>query len=384
MKHVSIYTLFFLGISLKLLFSNNYFGFQECITSVFDQKKSAIVRVFGVSKSQADSGQNQPSDSVLDVCTGFFISREGHVMTVANVVNGAQALWVAYDKIPYPAELVGFDNNTNIAIIRLLKPPSNLPFLHLGEFLETPKPATMLLAVTCTLGQEASPSLGMVTGWHTDSFDNTVFPTTFLRTNIPSILGEGGSPVFDLMGRFAGVIVDSIDEIRSSFIIPAKAVMHIRDDLVFSGKVSYAYVGIDLDEKSIMTADSCIIKELIPGGPAEGSGLKMGDKILEFDNSPIQSLMDFRNATFFVRPTQVVSIKVQREDKELKFPVRLSEKPMSLLNLAAVQPEKPLEQAKAKEKEAPAPMQKNPVASQKKVEAIIKKSNYWNTYLKAL
>jgi len=361
---------------------DNCFSYQERITDVFDQKKSAVVRVFGVNKVAPSPEGTGAQEPILDICTGFFISREGHVMTVANVANEAQALWVAYNKIPYPAELVGFDNNTNIAIIRLLKPPSNLPFLHLGELIDIPKPSTMLLAITCTLGQEASPSMGMVTGWHTDSLDNIVFPTTFLRSNIPSVLGEGGSPVFDLMGRFAGVIVDSIDEIRSSFIIPARAVMHIRDDLVFSGKVSYAYLGVDLDEKAIMTTDSCIIKEIIQGGPAEQGGLKNGDKILEFDSMPIQSLMDFRNATFFVRPKQVVSIKVQRDNKEFKFPVRLSEKPASLLNIAIVQPEKNLEQAK--EQHNVTPVQKNPVASQKKVEAIIKKSNYWNTYLKAL
>lgn len=381
-KIYSLYFIFFLSITFRSLFADNCFSFQDCITEVFDQKKSAVVRVFGVPKATSNSEDKQVSESVLDACTGFFISREGHVMTVANVANEAQALWVAYNKIPYPAELVGFDNNTNIAIIRLLKPPSNLPFLHLGEFLETPKPSTMLLAITCTLGQEASPSLGMVTGWHTDSLDNTVFPTTFLRTNIPSILGEGGSPVFDLMGRFAGVIVDSIDEIRSSFIIPARAVMHIRDDLVFSGKVSYAYLGVDLDEKAIMTTDSCIIKEVIQGSPAEQSGLKYGDKILEFNNLAIQSLMDFRNATFFVRPSQIVYIKIQREDKELKLPVKLSEKPLHLLNLASAATEKIVEPPK--EKQSPISVEKNPVASQKKVEAIIKKSNYWNSYLRAL
>lgn len=379
-----ITAIFFLAVSLGNLVANNCYSFQDCVTEIFDQKKLAVVRVFGVHKADSAS-EDSASEPLLKIGTGFFISREGHVMTVAetvaDVVNEAQAIWVVYNKVPYPAELVGLDNNTNIAIVRLLKPPSNIPFLHLGESLEVPKPSTMLLAVTSTLGLEPGPSMGMVTAWQTDFFDK-YFPTTFLRSNIPLTRGEAGSPVFDIMGRFAGVMVFSIDEIYSSFIVPARAVMHIRDDLVFSGKVSYAYLGVDLDEKALMTSDCCILKEVIKGGPAEQAGLKNGDKILEFDNVPIQNLMDFRNATFFARSGQIVSIKVQRDNKEVKLPVRLIERPAFLVNVAKTQPEIVSE----KQQEMPITVlaETNSSTSQKKVESIIKKNNYWNTYLKAL
>lgn len=282
--------------------------------------------------------------------------------------------------MPYQAELVGLDNSTNIAIVRLLQPPLNVPFLHLGEAMEIPKLSTMLLAITCTLGQEPGPLMGMVTGWHTDFLDKISFPTTFLRSNIPSPLGEAGSPVFDMMGRFVGVIVISINEMYSSFIVPARAVTHIRDDLVFSGKVSYAYLGVDIDEQAIMLSDCCIVKEAIQGGPAEKAGLKKGDKILEFDNVIIQTLSDFCNATFFARPGQIIAVKIQRENKELKIPVRLGEKPASLFNSISFQPETVAEKTKEKAK---VPIVANATVAEKKIETSIKKNNYWNTYLKA-
>lgn len=308
-----------------MLWADNFFVFQDRITEIFNQKKSAVVRVFGYHAAPSDSCNPNEAQQV-DVGTGFFISREGHIMTIANVVNEAQCIWAEYNGIPCPADLVGYDNITNLAIVRLSRSPLNISFLHLGEAMEIPQPSVMLLGITCKLGNEPGPSMGMVTGWHTAFFDKA-FPTTYLRSNIPSDGGEGGSPVFDLTGRFVGVMVISIDGIRSSFIIPARAVMRVRDDLVFSGKVSYAFLGIELDKEASLASGCLIIGKAIDGGPAHEAGLKSGDKILEFDNTLINHVMDLHNATFFARPGQLISIKVQRGDKELKLSVRLREQP---------------------------------------------------------
>lgn len=307
--------------------------------------------------------------------TGFFISRDGHIMTIANIVDSAQSILVQYNDVLYPAELVGYDSITNIAIVRLCRPPSNIPFIHLGESIEIPQPSVMLLAVTCKLGLDPGPSLGMVTGWHTAFFDKA-FPTTHLRSSIPSDGAEGGSPVFDLTGRFIGVMVISIDGIRSSFIIPARAVMRIRDDLVFSGKVSYAFLGIEIDKEASIASGSLIIGRTIEGSPAHEAGIKGGDKILEFDSLPINHVMDLHNVTFFARPGQLITAKVQRGDKELKLTLRLKEQPSSLC------PENP----KPIEPKQDATLVKidSPVSSDvsMKIKEIIHKGDRWRNYLK--
>lgn len=316
--------IFFFAASLTSAIADDCFGLQDRITEVFNQKKTAVVRVFGYDKSPGVT--NDGSKQQVNVGTGFFISCEGLIMTIANIVNETQSIWVEYNGVTYPAELVGCDKVTDIAIIRLLKDDSSVPFFHLGESMEVPEPSVLLLGITCKFGQEPGPSLGMVAGWHTLFFD-TRFPTTYLRSSIPLDGGEAGSPVFDLMGRFVGVMVISMDVIRSSFIIPARAVMRIRDDLVFSGKVSYACLGIYFDQEASMASGSYIIGEVLHGGSAYDGGLRSGDKILEFDNAPIIHLADLQNSIFFARPGQVLSIKVQRGDKELKLPIRLGEEP---------------------------------------------------------
>lgn len=364
---------FFLGVVLVFLprlLADDFLGFQRGITEIFNQKKTAVVRVFGVHAAgdPCNSSNEKPS---MDVGTGFFISREGHIVTIANIVNEAQRISVLYNDILYPAELVGYDNITNIAIIRLLNPPSDIPFFYLGESMELPQPSVILLAITCKLGLDPGPSMGMVAGWHTAFFDR-IFPTTFLRSSIPSDGGEGGSPVFDLTGCFIGVMVSAIDGIRSSFIIPARVVMRIRDDLVFSGKVSYAYFGIECKA----SGSFLIIDKVIEGDPAHEAGLRSGDKILEFNNRPTSSVMDLYNAIYFAHPGQLLPVKVQRGEEELKFIIRLKEQSSALCSVKAMPSEetrKPL-------------VVKNDSSTYQdvstKIKEVIQKGNRWRSYLK--
>lgn len=320
--------LLLLVVLVSKLQAEDFLGFQDRITEVFNQKKSAVMRVCGLrgTLSQCKSS-NELEQPQLEVGTGFFISREGHIVTIADIVKDASLIFVEYNEVMYQAELVGCDDITNIAILRLCKPVSNLSFLHVGESLDLPSPSVILLGVTCKMGMAPGPSMGMVTGQHTAFFEKA-FPTTYLRSSIPSDDGESGSPVFDLSGRFVGVMIWSYPPIRSSFIMPARAVMRVRDDLIFSGKVSYAFFGIEIDkEASLACGTHLVIGKVTEGGPADEAGIKGGDKMLEFDSVVINHVMDLHNATFFARPGQLIPVKVLRGEKELKLTVRLKEQP---------------------------------------------------------
>lgn len=367
-------------------------GFQEQVANVFRQKENSIVRVFG-GHQVLDCAKETLEINQVNVGTGFFISREGHIMTTADIVKDAQCFWVDYKGVPYPAELIGKDGGkdgivTNVAIIKVINPPSDIEFLHLGECMTLPKPATMLIAITCQLGMDPGPSLGMVTGWHTAFYD-TVFPTTVLRSNIPSDAGEDGSPVFDLMGRFVGIIISSVECIRSSFILPASAVMRIRDSLIFSGKVTYAFMGIELDKAATIAARTHIVVGDAPEGtPAHTAGIKKGDVLLEFDGTPINHVMDLHNATFFARPGQMVVTKVRRGNKELSIPVRMGERPSSIVieektSVVNLCEKESTSNATSKDLVNPVNQKENLISSlPKEIEKVAKKGNFWHDYFK--
>ena len=388
---------FFLTTACLGLYAEDFLAFQDQVSSIFNQKKNAVVRVFG-GHQVLDCDKDTLEIKQVNVGSGFFISREGHIMTTASIVNNAQCLCIDYNGTPYPAELVGKDDVTNVAIIKLTTPPPRIDFLHLGDSMSLPKSATMLVAVTCQLGADPSPSFGMVTGWHTAFYDD-VFPTTVLRSNIPSDAGEAGSPIFDLTGRFVGIITSSVESIRSSFILPARAVMRIRDDLVFSGKVSYACMGFELDKIATIAARSNVVVGNVVGGtPAYEAGIKKDDLILEFDGSPINNIMDLCDATFFARPGQLLTLKIKRGNKEMSLPVRMAEQPSILWDkdASAVNEESlaanVLDRQKtnlnkqrsivAKNKTISGKKKSVATSSSDKIESNVKKTNFWHNYFK--
>ena len=262
---------------------------------------------------------------ILKIGTGFFISNEGHVMTNATITHAASHVWIEHQGTPYEAQVLGYDAQTNLSILRVTNPPEVDP-VSLTDTNTLPEPGILLVSVTCKLGMDPGPSIGLVTG-HNTYYADQMWPTTYIRCDIPHDGAEGGSPVFDLNGRFIGMMVVSLPEIRSSFLLPALAAKRVRDDIIFSGKVSYSYLGLEVDQGAVrLSGQPIVISRIIPDSPADEANLEFGDVILSLDGKPTQSLADLRNITFFARPGQLLPIRVRRGKKDLQLSIRLGEK----------------------------------------------------------
>lgn len=267
---------------------------------------------------------------ILKVGTGFFISKEGHVMTNATITHEASHVWVEHEGLPYEAQLLGYDPQTNLSILKIANPPENVSSVSLTDTNNLPEPGTLLIGITCKLGMDPGPVLGMVSG-HNTYYANQMWPTTYIRTDIPHDGAEGGSPVFDLNGRFIGIMVVSLPEIRSSFLLPAAAAKRIRDDIIFSGRVAYSYLGLEVDQGAVrLKGQPIVVSRIVPDSPADEANLEFGDVVLSLDGKPTESLADLRNITFFARPGQLLPIRVRRGKKELQLSIRLVENPHNL------------------------------------------------------
>jgi serine protease Do len=298
--------------------------YQDRVGKIYKEKKSAVVRVLG---QYVDSDAAEGSQKIqTDICTGFFISSDGLVMSIANVAEKAKDIYIDYKGNTYRAVLMGYDSLTNISILQVEGLPRGIEFIQLSEYLQVPEVATLFLAITCQFGHEPGPSNGMITGQHTAFCDNIIFPTTYLRINIPHDGGEGGSPVFDMQGRFIGMMAISVNNSRSSFVVPSRAILRVRDDLIFSGRAAYAYFGIELDrELNMLDPTKIVVGTAVKGGPAHEAGVLPGDHILEFNETPIGNVNDLHNALFFARPGQILNLKLVRNSQEMTLPVRMME-----------------------------------------------------------
>lgn len=292
------------------------------IVELVAEHRDAIVRVTG-----AREGDDAQKSAQAVIGTGFFISRQGHALTNASIVGNADRIWVEHRGVEYAAELVGHDLASNIALLRLRNLPADFSFLHLGDSAELPRIGQTVLRLSMPLRFDASPRLGIVAGAES-SFGGRLFPCKYIRVAMDAGPGEGGSAYLDLSGRLIGVQVGALPEVDSSYVLPARAAQRIRDDLLFSGEVTFGWMGFEVqDASSIASGRRLGLANVDSGSPAREAGLLEGDILLRIGGYEVRDIDDLRNAMFYTRVGQFVEVEVRRDGEIESFSVRLAKRP---------------------------------------------------------
>ncbi|MGC9450552.1 MAG: S1C family serine protease [Oceanipulchritudo sp.] len=349
----------FFTIPLSGQANADFRGLEERIVSLFEENKSALVRV----KAIYPPREAEEIPQVV-IGSGFFISREGLILTNASIVSDPLRVWVEHDDIAYSAEILGLDARSNVAFLRTHTLPGDFSFLHLVDSAELPVIGSFLLRLSMPLEFDPSPHFGIVAGFES-RFGERFFPCTYIRTNVPAGPGDGGSAYLDLTGRLIGIQVGSLPDVGSSYILPARAALRIRDDILFSGRVTYGWIGFEVEtETSIENGRRLTLSQVFAETPAEEAGLMEGDVLLQIGDYPIRVLDDLRNAIFYTRVGQYVDVRVLREGEMRRFNIKVAARPENepMEVVETVPPEPPIEPIKEKdpnEKEGPGPFEED-------------------------
>ncbi|MDR1173762.1 MAG: S1C family serine protease [Puniceicoccales bacterium] len=296
-------------------------SFANSVKNIFNGKKNSIVRVICVAKAEEETANS--ARQVLGG-TGFFISNKAHILTAASIVKNSQMVWVDYRGVSYSAECIGIDLQTNVAILRLLQPPNEFDIVDISENDATAltEIGSFVVFVGCKLGMDPLPELGNVTGKNISYGDNT-FATTYLRTNLMFCGGESGAPVFELDGKLSGMMIASLPEMASSFILPRRAISRVVDAIIGDGNMKHPKLGIEVQsECRFSQGQEIVISKVIAGSEAEKAGLAVGDVIKKAGNFDVNYREDLYNAVFFECQNGQIAITILREGKELSFQVK--------------------------------------------------------------
>lgn len=316
---------FLILFALPALGNGDFLSLQRRVVEVFEENRDAVVRVKGAFEGVSESGDR---DITLKIGTGFFISREGHILANATRTQGASRIWVEHRGVDYAAEYLGGDSVNNIALLRLVALPEAFSVIRMGESMDLPKIGSTAVAISHYLDFDAAPNIGLVQT-HARRYGNSIFPTTFLRISIPNDLGEGGSPILDLNGRLIGMMIAALPDIRASFALPTRAVSRIRDDLLFEGEVKYSWIGIEVKPEVDFETGRVIVNAVMEGTPAANAGIREGDALLRLGEFEIERVEDYPNASFFVRPGEFVSVAIMRGEELLNFNFRVERRPVN-------------------------------------------------------
>ena len=265
--------------------------------------------------------------------SGVIISDDGYIVTNEHVVQSATDVSVTLNNgEKYEAEIVGYDNKTDLALLKI--EAKNLQYVELINS-DNLVLGQEVIAIGNALGRGISCSNGIVSAIDREVTINN-YTMTLIQTNAELNSGNSGGGLFDMNGNLAGIVnAKTSSNIMSNnasiegvgFAIPANTVKTIVEELLNNGYVKdRPSLGVKIyTSNGSYTVDGLIISEVIKGGAAEKAGLKPNDDIKAIDGQVVNEFSELAKMLDSYKIGDVITITVEREGKLMEFEVKLQE-----------------------------------------------------------
>jgi serine protease Do len=264
--------------------------------------------------------------------SGFIYDPEGYILTNHHVIEDADEIIVRLaDRREFEAELIGSDETSDIAVLKI-KADGDLPFLKLGNS-DTVKPGQWVMAIGSPFNFEQSVTAGIVSAKGRTNRAQQYVP--FIQTDVAINRGNSGGPLLNMDGEVIGInswiLSSSGGYIGLSFSIPIEVAISTAKQLRETGKVERGLLGVIVGAVTREMAEAlgldrpvgALVNDVTADGAADRAGIKPGDVILSFNDTPVETWNDLPPLVGANPPGTKATIKVSREGKEKTFEVTL-------------------------------------------------------------
>lgn len=244
--------------------------------------------------------------------SGAIVSAKGYIVTNNHVISGAQQIQVTLSNGQmYTAQVVGTDTTTDLAVIKLDNPPSDLKAV---KFADSDKLAVgeNVMAIGNPLGYDDTATTGIVSALNrpvtvTDDNNNEIV-TNAVQIDAAINPGNSGGPTFNAAGQVIGInssiastatSSDSAGSIGIGFAIPSNLVKRVANEIIKDGKVKHVALGVTIttgtvEADGVTRAGAKVTagtsgSAVVSGSPADKAGLKVGDVIVAYDGNAVSS-----------------------------------------------------------------------------------------------
>ncbi len=255
--------------------------------------------------------------------TGFFVSKDGYILTNHHVVEGADTITVTLsDRTELDAKLIGSDESSDVAVLKITG--DSFPVLPLATE-DTLKVGEPVLAIGSPFGFDYSASAGIVSA-KSRSFGREA-SVPFIQTDVALNPGNSGGPLFNQKGEVVGINSRIFSKTGGymglSFSIPMDVALDIYEQIRTTGKVTRVYLGISVQDVDRNLAQAygldkpqgAVLTRVSPTAPAGMAGLKTGDLVLSFNKTPIVRASDLLTIIGKARPNQDFVVGYLRDGK---------------------------------------------------------------------
>ena len=282
----------------------------------------SIYRLASKGVVEITAGQGQGS--------GFVYDADGHIITNEHVVDGTSSVSVRFwNGRTFTASVVGTDASTDLAVLKIDAPVSQLFPLSLGDS-STLVVGDQVVAIGSPFGLEGTVTSGIVSALHREMTSPNHFAIdNSIQTDAAINHGNSGGPLLDAHGKVVGVNAqiesNSGGNEGVGFAIPSNTVRSIASQLISSGKAEHAFLGVVLRDSSSQTGAA--INQVRAGTPAARAALRAGDVVTSAAGTKINSASELRAVINAHRPGDTISVTYTRGGQSHTVKVKLAARP---------------------------------------------------------
>ncbi|MDT8272314.1 MAG: DegQ family serine endoprotease [Desulfomonilia bacterium] len=271
-----------------------------------------------------------PEDSPRSLGSGFIITRDGYVLTNNHVISNADEIIVTLsDEEEFEAKIVGRDDTTDIALIRIESDRKNFPEAVLGNS-DAIDIGDWVIAIGNPFGFGHTLTHGIVSAKSrvigAGLYDN------FIQTDAAINPGNSGGPLLNMQGQVVGINTAIVAAGQGiGFAIPINMAKEILSELRDTGEVSRGWLGVAIQDLTPELARAvgledprgAMVTAVYPDDPADRAGVKAGDVILKINHQDIKDPRALTRIIGALKPESEIIILVWRDEKAIELKTTL-------------------------------------------------------------
>jgi serine protease Do len=332
-------------------------GDQDSYAPIIEKVAPAVVRIDTRGEARQERTQFQdlppglreffgpqfemPRRPQRGVGSGVIVGADGYIITNNHVVDGADQITVTLsDDREFTGKLVGADPPTDVAVVKI--EAKGLPALTFGDS-DAARVGDVVLAIGSPLGLDQSASMGIISAKGRTEIGVNVGAGgdpgygDFLQTDAPINQGNSGGAMVNTRGELIGIptmiLSPSGGNIGVGFAIPTNMARGVMDQLLKTGKVRRARLGVAINDIDAAMAEAlnlpstqgAVVGQVQPDTPAAGAGMEQGDVITAVNGQEVRNVSELRNLIASQQPGSKAKITFLRSGKEQSVTVTLSE-----------------------------------------------------------
>ncbi|QED23527.1 Do family serine endopeptidase [Candidatus Deianiraea vastatrix] len=266
--------------------------------------------------------------------SGFFIDKDGHIVTNYHVIKDATAITIkTHDGKEYKAKIIGSDEKSDLAVLKA-ETPGVKNFAKFGVSNEA-RIGDKVLAIGNPFGLGGTVTTGIVSA-KSRSIGQSAYDD-FIQTDAPINQGNSGGPMFNLCGEVIGIntaiLSPSGGSVGIGFAIASDSAVNIIEKLKNKQKITRAWLGVEIQTLTEEMAEALGVKKnegvyvngVAKDSPAQKAGIKTGDIIVAVDDKKAENMQSVTSYIGSRKPDSKVNVEIKRGGKKMNIDVILKE-----------------------------------------------------------